>query len=109
MNRSAITRVVTIVCPALIISFAAISQPRKNAAIEIGNHSAVYDDKGMLLPWISWQDAVNLEMQWYLHCPITHGYPNFVWMTFMDGNYQPDARRSDFIPATQNGMGTSLT
>jgi hypothetical protein len=105
LARSAITRVVTIVCPALIISFAAIAQPRKNAAIEIGNHSAVYDDKGMLLPWISWQNAINLEMQWYLHCPITHGYPNFVWMTFMDGNYQPDARRSDFIPATQNGMG----
>jgi hypothetical protein len=44
-------------------------------------------------------------MQWYLQCPITHGYPNFVWMTFMDGHYQPDPRRSDFIPATQNGMG----
>jgi hypothetical protein len=26
-------------------------------------------------------------------------------MTFVDGNYQPDPRRSDFIPATQNGMG----
>jgi hypothetical protein len=26
-------------------------------------------------------------------------------MTFMDGNYAPDKQRSDFIPATQNGMG----
>jgi hypothetical protein len=74
-------------------------------AQEIGNHRAVYDDKGMLLPWTSWRDAVDREMQWYLRCPITHGYPNFIWMTFMDGNYQPDARRSDFIPAMQNGMG----
>ena len=58
----------------------------------IGNHKAIYDNKGMLLPWTSWQNAVNLEMQWYLHCPVTHGYPNFVWITFMDGNYQPDIK-----------------
>ena len=82
----------------VVVAFSAAGQ-------EIGNHKAVYDDKGMLLPWTSWRDAVDREMQWYLHCPVTHGYPNFVWMTFMDGNYQPDARRSDFIPATQNGMG----
>ena len=71
----------------------------------IGNHAAVYDSNGSLLPWTSWQDAITREMQWYLKCPVTHGYPNFVWMTFMDGSYQPDPRRSDFIPATQDGMG----
>jgi hypothetical protein len=73
--------------------------------VTIGNHKAIYDQNGMLLPWISLQKAVDMEMQWYLHCPLTHGYPNFVWMTFMDGNYQPDPKRNDFIPATQLGMG----
>jgi hypothetical protein len=71
----------------------------------IGNHPAAYDNNGRLLPWIPWEDAVNREMQWYLHSPVTHGYPNFVWMTFMDGNFQPDPGRNDFIPAMQNGMG----
>src|SRR5579862_5085509 len=71
--------------------------------VVIANHKAIYDNNGMLLPWISLRSAVDLEMQWYLHCPVTHGYPNFVWMTFMDGNYQPDIKRNDFIPATQNG------
>ena len=57
------------------------------------------------MPWIPWQDAVKREMQWYLKSPVEHGYPNFIWITFMDGNYQPDPKRKDFIPATQNGMG----
>lgn len=73
--------------------------------VSIGNHEAIYEQNGMLLPWISLQKAVDLEMQWYLNCPLTYGYPNFVWMTFMDGNYQPDPKRNDFIPATQLGMG----
>jgi hypothetical protein len=89
----------------LFLSLATLAQTRRTAQVEIGNHSAVYDSNGRLLPWISWQNAIELEMQWYLKCPVTHGYPNFIWMTFMDGNYQPDARRSDFIPAMQNGMG----
>jgi hypothetical protein len=71
----------------------------------IGNHKAVYDTHGMLLPWTSWQDAIDREMKWYLNCPIEHGYPRFVWMTFMDGNYSPIQRQPDFIPATQLGMG----
>jgi hypothetical protein len=79
--------------------------PHRTPTEMIGNHRAIYDSSGMLLPWTSWQDAIGREMQWYLNCPVTHGYPNFVWMTFMDGNYQPDPRRRDFIPATQNGMG----
>ncbi|HXB34652.1 MAG TPA: hypothetical protein VNV35_14565 [Puia sp.] len=89
----------------LFLSVVTLAQTRRIAQVEIGNHPAVYDADGRLLPWISWQKAIELEMQWYLNCPVTHGYPNFVWMTFMDGNYQPDARRSDFIPAMQNGMG----
>jgi len=71
----------------------------------IGNHRAVYDSRGLLLPWTSWSDAISREMNWYLRCPIESGYPRFVWMTFMDGNYNPVASRPDFIPSMQNGMG----
>lgn len=75
------------------------------AAQTIGNHKAVYDARGALLPWTSWQDALEREMKWYLNCPVENGYPRFVWMTFMDGDYNPIQRRPDFIPAMQNGMG----
>ena len=102
-NRAAVKSVVTALCVIYFISFTAIAQQRQDAVI--GNHRAIYDNNGVLLPWTSWQNAITREMQWYLQSPITHGYPNFVWMTFMDGNYQPDSSRSDFIPATQNGMG----
>ncbi len=34
-----------------------------------------------------------------------HGYPRFVWMTFMDGQYQLIKSRPDTIPAMQNGVG----
>jgi len=71
----------------------------------IGSHKAVYDPSGRLLPWTSWEDAIDREMAWYLRCLIEHGYPRFVWMTFMDGSYNPIERRRDFIPAMQNGMG----
>ncbi len=76
-----------------------------SSAQTIGNHKAVYDSHGTLLPWTSWRDALDREMNWYLKCPIEHGYPRFVWMTFMDGDYNPITRHPDFIPATQNGMG----
>src|SRR5947208_11474825 len=75
------------------------------SAQTIGNHKAMYDAHGTLLPWTSWLDALNREMKWYLNCPIEHGYPRFVYMTFMDGDYKPMVRHPDFIPATQNGMG----
>jgi hypothetical protein len=71
----------------------------------IGNHRATYDSKGMLLPWTPWKDALAREMNWYLQCPVEHGYPRFVYVTFMRGDYQPIASRSDIIPAMQNGMG----
>ena len=71
----------------------------------IGNHTAIYGKNGMLQPWIPWEEAINREIRWYLTCPVTHGYPNFVWMTFMDGSFRPDPTRKDFIPATQLGMG----
>src|SRR5580658_7656772 len=86
-------------------SFATLAQKVLSPTVPIGNHQAIYDADGHLLPWMSWPKAVEAEMNWYLNCPVTHGYPNFIWMTFMDGDYQPDARRNDFIPAMQNGMG----
>jgi len=72
---------------------------------EIGNHRAIYDSKGLLLPWTSWTDALDREMTWYLRCPVEHGYPRFIYITFMNGDYAPIARRTDFIPSMQNGMG----
>src|SRR5579884_507110 len=71
----------------------------------IGNHRAIYDSNGLLLPWTSWRDALGREMQWYRKCPLEHGYPRFVTLTFMEGDYSPRARRKDMIPAMQNGMG----
>lgn len=73
--------------------------------VMIGNHKARYDSHGVLLPWTSWGDAIDREMQWYLKCPMEHDYPLFVSATFMDGNFQPIERRKDFIPSMQNGMG----
>lgn len=72
---------------------------------KIGNHQPVYDSHGTLLPWTSWGDAIDREMNWYLKCPIEHGYPKFVYITFMDGSYNAIARRQDTIPSMQNGMG----
>src|ERR1700732_357298 len=74
-------------------------------AENIGNHKAVYDAQGTLRPWTSWQDALDREMKWYLNCPIEHGYPRFVYTTFMDGDYNAIQRQPDFIPSTQLGMG----
>ncbi|MFZ0827354.1 MAG: hypothetical protein WAO02_08010 [Verrucomicrobiia bacterium] len=71
----------------------------------IGNHPAVYDERGMLQPWTLWGDAVDREVNWYLSCPVEHGYPRLVCLTFMDGKYQAIADRPSFIPAMQNGMG----
>jgi hypothetical protein len=69
-----------------------------------GFHKAVYDAEGKLLPWTSWEDAVDREMKFYENCPEEpHGYPVFVVATFMDGNYKPF--QTDNIPCTQDGMG----
>lgn len=77
----------------------------QQAATTIGNHKAVYDRNGILRPWTSWKDALDREMRWYLRCPQEHGYPRFVVVTFMDGDYTWITKRPDTIPAMQNGMG----
>ena len=86
---------------ALLLLLATASAPAQT----IGNHPAVYDAHGLLQPWTPWRDAIDREVAWYLKCPVEQGYPRFVYMTFMDGNYQAIARKPSFIPATQNGMG----
>jgi hypothetical protein len=74
-------------------------------AISIGNHPAVYDERGTLLPWTPWRDAIQREVDWYLKCPVEHGYPRFVYMTFMDGNYQPLKKNPTLIPPLRTAWG----
>lgn len=71
----------------------------------LGNHPAVYDMHGILLPWTSWRDIMQREVNWYLNCPVENGYPRFVYTTFLDGDYQPMTNDASFIPAMQDGMG----
>lgn len=78
---------------------------RAVSALVIGNHVAVYDANGILQPWASWDDILDREANWYSRCPVEHGYPRFVYLTFMDGNYQADTNSNSFIPAMQDGMG----
>jgi hypothetical protein len=84
--------------PLLTVALAAPAQT-------IGNHRAIYDANGTLLPWTPWREAIQREVNWYLNCPVEHGYPRFIYTTFMDGNYEPLAENATFIPATQDGMG----
>ena len=39
----------------------------------IGNHRALYDSSGLLVPWTTWADALDREMNWYQKCPIENG------------------------------------
>ncbi len=69
------------------------------------SHKAVYDKNGILLPWTTWKDALQREMDWYLNSPFQNGYPSFIVYTFMDGEYKLFRDWATLIPATQNGMG----
>ena len=75
------------------------------AAQSLGNHRAVYDRHGFLLPWTSFRTAIERELKWYARCPVENGYPRFLTCTFMDGQYRRIERRKDMIPAMQHGMG----
>src|SRR5437773_2421552 len=89
---------------ALLLTFA-LAGSLCSSAQTIGNHPARYDERGILQPWTAWRDALAREVNWYLQCPWTNGYPRFVVMTFMDGGYNARQDRPDSIPAMQNGMG----
>jgi hypothetical protein len=71
----------------------------------IAGHAVTVDSLGLLTPWTSWTDALDREMDFYQQCPTEHGYPRFVYATFLDGDWTPSPNRTDTIPATQNGMG----
>jgi hypothetical protein len=73
--------------------------------LNIADHTVEFDAAGRLVPWTSWTNALQLQMDFYQQCPLHHGYPRFVCETFLDGNWIPSSQRSDIIPATQNGMG----
>jgi hypothetical protein len=82
-----------------------VSSRQIDRAVVIAGHTLRFDASGRLLPWTSWNTALDLEMQFYQQCPAEHGYPRFVYATFLDGDWNPMPDRTDTIPATQNGMG----
>jgi hypothetical protein len=82
-----------------------VSDSRTHHTVVIAGHTASFDAQGSLRPWTSWNEALDLEMNFYQQCPPEHGYPRFVLTTFLDGDWIPLADRTDTIPATQNGMG----
>jgi hypothetical protein len=73
--------------------------------IDIAGHRAEFDSSGRLLPWCPWNSVLDREMAFYRTCPSEHGYPRFVYATFLDAAWAVDPNRTDSIPATQNGMG----
>ena len=75
------------------------------APVVIAGHEARFDVQGRLLPWVSWNTALDREMHLYQQCPSDHGYPRFVSATFLDGNWKPLPAHRDTIPAMQDGMG----
>ena len=91
--------------PLLVLVVAIACASSAQEAPNIGNHKAVYDANGILRPWTSWRDALGREMKYYANCPLEHGYPRFVTLTFMDSGYKPSAKRQDMIPAMQHGTG----
>jgi len=73
--------------------------------IVIAGHTVEVDALGRLRPWAAWTEVLDLEMKFYRQCPAEHGYPRFVFATFLDGEWNPLSDRDDSIPSTQNGMG----
>lgn len=71
----------------------------------IAGHVVKFDAHGNLRPWAPWNEALDLEMKFYRQCPFEHGYPRFVFATFLDVEWDPLPDRDDSIPSTQNGMG----
>jgi len=92
------------VVAAMLAASGAWAQAAGDPPPVVGFHPAVYGADGKLEPWTSWIDAVDREMDFYLRAPLNeHGYPAFVYITFMNDDYTP--YRPDAIPCTQVGMG----
>jgi hypothetical protein len=70
----------------------------------VGNHVAVYEGRGFLVPWTPWGDALSREMSWYQStCPRVSGFPIYATAVHLDGNCQVTV--ADAIPAMQDGTG----
>src|ERR1700722_18821900 len=102
IRRSATLPFLIFLCGLLFPPFCS-AQALKPAVI--AGHEAKFDAQTQLLPWISWNIALDREMHFYESAPSDHGYPVFVTTTFLDGDWRPLAGRKDTIPATQNGLG----
>ncbi len=83
----------------------ALTGQQSSQNILVAGHQARFDAQGRLEPWIAWNTALDREMHFYQQCPADHGYPRFVSVTFLDGNWTPLPDHKDTIPAMQNGMG----
>lgn len=90
---------------AMSVFCCAVARAQSSKPQVIAGHEAKFDSQAHLLPWIAWNTALDREMRFYESAPLDHGYPIFVSVTFLDGDWKPQADRSDTIPATQNGMG----
>lgn len=56
----------------------------------LGFYALKCDAEGNIVsPWPSLEDALAAEMKWYsLSPPVSpHGYPTWMYSTFVDGNY----------------------
>lgn len=103
-RRKRIVIFLGIILPLLIISRILSHNHKERRLEKIGFHHAVYDQKGKLLPWTSWEDALKREMNWYYKAPIgKSGFPVYFYSTFIDSAYKP--YKTDIIPCTQLGMG----
>lgn len=88
----------------ITVAFAEPPAEIRPATERIATHTARFDDGHRLLPWISWNIALDREMAFYETAPSERGYPVFVTTTFLDGDWNALPERTDTIPATQNGM-----
>src|SRR5471032_3340027 len=76
-----------------------------NTPPTFAGHVVKFDRNGQLIPWTSWNAALDRQMNFYQQCPFDRGYPRFACETFLDGSWTPSTERTDIIPSTQNGIG----
>ena len=87
MRTSAFSAIRAGVIVACVGLFSLLAVTLAAQAQTIGNHRAIYDANGALLPWTPWRDAIQREVNWYLNCPVEHGYPRFVYI-YLHGRQQ---------------------
>ncbi|MGB7731741.1 MAG: hypothetical protein WBL50_27230 [Candidatus Acidiferrum sp.] len=88
-------RVFGVLLFAALLSLPALTFQHTSQPIVIATHEARFDAEGRLLPWIAWNTALDREIRFYQQCPAGHGYPLFVSVIFLDGNWEPQPDRKD--------------